>query len=474
MSETEKRKDFVTKGPIIDPDKEIYIERPEDAEVLECVSSGDYVTILGARQTGKTSLLYKLNRELKTEIPVYVSLAQFSGVEESDWYGRVARTVVRQLLNKIEKEEKLKKRFKEYSEKIRNKIGEESNCKDQHQFRELLLDIADVGAGTDRLVFLLNEVESVPESIRDDFFHAIRAFYDDRGIEMNLQKYIFVFASTTPPVELISRKEFSPFNVGETIYMSDFSLDGVSELGENLKLHGFTIDDLVVEYIYDRTHGHPNLTQEIFARLVEANPGKVTKEKVDDSVGKLITEGCNNLNYIQRRVQDESVNQRVLGILNGELDIPFSFSNLEVLKLYLIGAIGRGEKGECVIRNKVYEEALRFQKFIENQTDEQNEIITLVKKIESDSDIYVPWVAISRIDLEYMKIMRIKGEVDKLIGILDSKRPGMGHKVPSAPKELRYVALEKLMDLKVIKEYRGQYTLTEKGKQVIKEMQKST
>ncbi len=59
-----KAKKFVTKGPIADPGEQIYIERPEDTEILQAVRRGDYVTLLGARQTGKTRLLYKLAREL--------------------------------------------------------------------------------------------------------------------------------------------------------------------------------------------------------------------------------------------------------------------------------------------------------------------------------------------------------------------------------------------------------------------------
>ena len=258
-------KDFKILGPITNPEKQIYIERPEDTEVLQALYRGDYITLLGARQTGKTSLLYKLASGLKTEIPVLVDLSSFSKVDKDDWYGRVARTVVKRL-----------------PQELKNMIGEVNFCTDHEQFRNLLWEIADALAGPDRLVLLLDEMGTVPEEIRDGFFSTIRSIYIERGSEEAFQKYLFVLAGVTPLTKLISpESEMSPFNISRIIYMSDFNLEGVRELGDNLRLYGFTIDNSVIEHIYDWTHGHPNLTQEIFARLIQATPEKVTEETVD-------------------------------------------------------------------------------------------------------------------------------------------------------------------------------------------------
>jgi len=355
-------KDFKILGPITNPEKQIYIERPEDTEVLQALYRGDYITLLGARQTGKSSLLYKLASGLKTEIPVLVDLSSFSKVDKDDWYGRVARTVVKRL-----------------PQELKNMIGEVNFCTDHEQFRNLLWEIADALAGPDRLVLLLDEMGTVPEEIRDGFFSTIRSIYIERGSEEAFQKYLFVLAGVTPLTKLISpESEMSPFNISRIIYMSDFNLEGVRELGDNLRLYGFTIDNSVIEHIYDWTHGHPNLTQEIFARLIQATPEKVTEETVDYLVDELVIKGCNNLDHIIRKMQDEVINQEVFGILNGKKRF-FNLSDPEVLNLYLIGVIGKGEKGECVIRNKVYEKTLRSIK-------SQNKIKTLEEKKD---DIFI-------------------------------------------------------------------------------------
>ncbi len=330
-------KEFLTRGPI-DPDKQIYIERPEDKEILQAMHHRDYVTLFGARQTGKTSLLYKLAGELRTEIPVFVDLSGFS-------YDSVARTIVRRL-----------------PQELKGAIGDVSSCANHGEFYNLLVDIAYASSGPRMLVFLLDEMERVPEESRDDFFGTIRKIFIERNTEEVLQKYRFVLAGATPSSELITSEQYSPFNISKTIYMSDFSSEGVSNLGENLRLHGFTIDNSVIEHIYDWTHGHPNLTQEMFTRLVQAMPGEVTEEMVDHSVEKLIVERAHNLGHILKRTKDKAVNQQVLDILNGK-ERPFSLSDPEVLNLYLIGVIKgteeKGTKGKCVIRNKVYEKVLR-------------------------------------------------------------------------------------------------------------------
>lgn len=454
-------KEFVTRGPIIDPGKQIYIERPEDTKILDAVRNRHYVTILGARQTGKTSLLYKLSRELKTEISVFVDLSDFSGVEGIDWYDCVAKELVGYLPD----------------ENFKNEMRE-SSCANQAQFSLLLKRIVNA-IDKDRIILMLDEMGTVPPEIRDHFFSTIRSIYNKRGFDKAFQKYVFVLAGTTSPEELISTESGnSPFNVSKRIYMGDFSLEGVRRLGENLEVHDFTIDGSVIEHIYDWTHGHPNLTQEIFARLVQANPGKVTEKMVDDLVDELVAEGCNNLNHILRYVKDEAVNQQVLGILNGELEIPFSLLNPEVLNLYLIGVIREGTEGKCVIRNEVYKEALQSIKMEyeiktleeekESQTDKQLGRSTLTAKIISDDRIYFPLIAISRINPEFRTINRIKKEIDTLISKLKSEISDISQ-IPSNQKQLSS-ALDELVQLGVLDKDDELYILTKIGGKVLVEI----
>jgi predicted transcriptional regulator len=337
-------KAFVTMGPMTDPERQIYIERPEDRDLLKCIRREDYVTILGARQTGKTSLLYMLKRELKTEIPIFVDLAGFSGVKPEHWYDRVAKTIVR--------------RFPEPRERL---ITTQTFCSDHEEFRNLLWKIADASAGTDRLVLLIDEIGGVPREIRDNFFGAIRSIYTERGLDSAFQKYIFVLAGATPLWTLISpESDNSPFNVSRLIYMSDFDREGVEKLAQNLASYHIAIDEDAINQIYNLTHGHPSLTQEVFARLLQANPQRATVKMVNNLVDELVEKGCNNLNHVLRWTQDESISQQVLAILNRKVEIPFNLLDPDVLHLYLIGVIGKGSKGECVIRNHIYARVLRF------------------------------------------------------------------------------------------------------------------
>jgi len=337
--------EFETMGPIIDPSKQIYIERPEDTEILQTVARGNYVTLLGARQTGKTSLLYKLARELKIEVPIFVDLSRFSGLERTEWYNHVAKELVRRL-----------------PENIGIRIIGEPSCSNQTEFSLLIKNIADA-TDRDRLILMLDEIGTVPVEIRDHFFSGIRAIYNGRGVDKGLQKYIVVLSGAMPPEELISSESGnSPFNVSKPIYMSDFSLEGVRRLGENLRLYGFKIDDSVIRHIYGWTHGHPNLTQEIFSGLVNLEEETISNELVDQIVKLLLVRGCNNLRHIRRylyKEENEYVRQTVVKILKKQFKSKFTETGDPlVTKMNLIGLVRSDEDGNVVIHNQIYEQML--------------------------------------------------------------------------------------------------------------------
>ena len=81
-------KAFDTTGPIKDFDNTVYIERKEDKEVLNYIREGEHVTILGARQIGKTSLLYNVRRQLEEGyILIYIDLSAGDAIEDEEkWY----------------------------------------------------------------------------------------------------------------------------------------------------------------------------------------------------------------------------------------------------------------------------------------------------------------------------------------------------------------------------------------------------
>jgi len=360
------RKSFQTRGPITDFDKEVYIERNEDKEVLDYIGNNRHVTILGARQTGKTSLLYNLKRQLgKGFIQIYIDLAAGDSIKDEEaWYKFICERILAQV-----------------SDRFTSNSGEQQlvPAKSKIEFFNFLNNVALRVKPTDRIVMMLDEFGTVLESLHDNFFGAIRTVAVERADDRKgFEKWVFVLAGATDPRELISIKsKNSPFNVVERIYMSDFDKEETRQVVENLKAYGLQLEkeEEIINCIHEQTGGHPNLIQKICVILMESGEKTVSPASVEKAVEKLIPEGDENIHRIYEGLeQDESAKQLAMQILKGDKE-KFDRSNELQAKLELLGVIKRGDDGNCVIRNKMHEEALKnhFQFQEEEKTRIQEE-----------------------------------------------------------------------------------------------------
>ena len=54
-------------GGTLNPRRHVYVERPEDAELLRLLRAGEYVNVLTSRQMGKSSLMVRALHALRLE-----------------------------------------------------------------------------------------------------------------------------------------------------------------------------------------------------------------------------------------------------------------------------------------------------------------------------------------------------------------------------------------------------------------------
>ncbi|NKB68411.1 MAG: AAA family ATPase [Candidatus Latescibacteria bacterium] len=327
-----------TRGPITDPEESIYVERPVDEEVLELVQRGNYVTVLGARQTGKTSLLYHLRRRLPADfyVSVAIDLTPVKDAEREQLYrfvgGRIAGALA------------LQPEQRQVVERITEPIG----------FLEALKTMAG-SAGTKWIVVTLDEFEAVPESLREGFFGTIRTVYNERSIQLEFERFVFVLAGATDPRTLISPESgLSPFNISQEVYSTDFDVEGVRQMVQTLQ-RGAAQEGRLAAAIYSWTQGHPNLTARLCAMLA-AEP----KLQVDEAAERLISGGDDNIQRVVGGLERFAEGPQWLQALVGEGKKPrYDRTSSVVAQLDLLGAIRRGDDGLCLIRNKLLEEALQ-------------------------------------------------------------------------------------------------------------------
>jgi hypothetical protein len=416
LEETRVDQLFQTRGSIVDYHAPFYVPRAEERRTLQLIRNQSYVTIVGPRQTGKTSLLCQLEQQLsRSHFPVVINLADYYREEKNTWYEHLGQEIVFQL--------------REWD--VPPEPQEIGYPTDHIQFRQFLETIGE--ASNRVIVVMLDEVGAVPRELADDFFGAIRTVYDVRVRRPAYQKYVFVLAGATNPADLISRENpNSPFNVSEPIFISDLEREGTARLVRNLERIGLSVSDEICDRVHDYTGGHPNLTQKLCQWLVNLSPETLTVELVDRVADELIRSGDDNLRHLRKEVARAGRRARALleKLLAGG-QRRFDRTSPIVARLEVAGALKEDEDGFCAIRNEVYRRVLEVCLAAEDQLAEQvvdeEEVESLNRQLEihkrnlirleerrAKYGIDAPPELLNRIEAEQNEIERLEGELSQL------------------------------------------------------------
>ncbi len=337
---------FKTQGPLSEDRAHLYVEREEDGRVGTCVRRGDYVSLMGARQMGKTSLLLRLRRQLLDEghVPIYVDLSPGKGEGREPWYGYFGTAV---------------------QDHVRPIVPDLSipPMRNQFDFRAALRQIPTELEGGRRIVFLLDEVGAVPSPVAEPFFSTIRAIFSERAFFPEFKRCVFVMAGTFIPDELIRDPDVSPFNIARHVYMSDADLAGIEDLVRNLEAAGSAVPHKAVERVYYWTDGHLYFTQRLCSVLKERQPPVLSEQSVDEAAHAVTSD--ENVARIYEKLDHDgearrALQRRVLSRRRPFGDGPLRFNRASslVARLELLGAVKCDAAGNCVVRNRIYEQAL--------------------------------------------------------------------------------------------------------------------
>ncbi len=340
---------FKTRGPL-DPiaDAAIYVERPECSQLVALARSltvNNYTALLGSRQSGKTSLLYKARQTLldSSDISVaYVDLQGLGTEDESTAYSYVSDQMIREW-----------QCDPSFDPSALPKVSNGPT------FRQFLLQAAKCQRTT-RLVIMVDEVGAFPSRFADGFFGTIRNAFTNRlkSNEEVFSKYLFIFSGAVDLQTLTSGAN-SPLNICDKLYLADLTPAGVRQLTDLLATRQRFVPDTVSDYLYTQTHGHPYLTQRICSILEERANGAITYASIDQAVAELLR-GDDNLDHVTRLLdQDKEAQDVARRIVVDDEQIQFSRVNPVVGRLETIGAI-RPDGRFGTVRNEVYLHALRM------------------------------------------------------------------------------------------------------------------
>lgn len=356
-------------GPL-DPvqDQLVCIRRQKEIDkVITGIRQGEYWTILGPRQIGKTTLLRQLENEISVFRCIYIDL-EVTPKNDEAFYEWIIDTITERIPADLPMDR---------MEKWKN-FGPELN------FYYFLKNFRP--KENKRIILFIDEIEKAP-SIRS-FLHIWRKVFHERAGYPELERYTIIITGGVDLVTLTVGPT-SPFNIASKLYLTDFSeAESKHLIEEPVKNLGFHFNIEATEELIEQTSGHPQILQHLCHILVDRAIEKkkeVGKDDVLEAIEKLFIENS-NLKALNTEVKTNKViEELVKKLLKGE---PIKYYPYQELSTTGTGPIVPLDK-YCAIRNNIYKELL--MKLIDFDPDEQDheddlEYITKICTNESPPD----------------------------------------------------------------------------------------
>jgi tetratricopeptide (TPR) repeat protein len=355
-SATQVSKFFWVGGAL--PPEATYVERPTDEKLYRATLSGEYCNVLTPRQTGKSSLMVRTVTRLQAS-GVHAAVIDLTniGVELSadEWYFGLISCLKQALGLGIDE---------------RAWWNRQSHHGVVQRFSNFLRDVVLTEVTPSRsVVIFVDEIDttlSLP--FADDFFAAIRAVYNARASDPAYKRLTFVLLGVARPADLIKERTRTPYNIGLSIDLKDFTLPQASKFLPGLTEVSAGQAESILERVLYWTGGHPYLTQKVCAEVVATHDGQWTGERIDMLVKRLFLSDEarkeSNLQYIADSIRENREREKLLRVyhrvLSGKSVVDDERDPVKS-QLKLTGLLKVTQQGTLVIRNRIYEAAFDQQ-----------------------------------------------------------------------------------------------------------------
>lgn len=355
-------------GGTVQAGKGIYVRRHADDHLLELCRQSKFAFVLTSRQMGKSSLMVNTMRALQEEgaKSVSVDLTKLgANLTPEQWYRGFLLITENQL----------------------SLDTDASDWWDEHEqlgftqrlllfFQEVILK--EVPAPT-RIVIFVDEIDSVLSLYDkttgasfnvDDFFAAVRALYNERSINPDLERLTFVLIGVATPTDLVQDARRTPFNIGDRVELDDFTEAQALPLMGGFEVSQVNQDKAaeVLRWVFHWTGGHPFLTQRLCQELANRQIENITKADVDKIVHEVFlgekAEQVSNISFVRDmltrpdRIPDgESGLEAVLDTYREILaeKKPVLDEERSQIKSYLkLSGVVRREGQHLKVRNRIY------------------------------------------------------------------------------------------------------------------------
>jgi len=344
---------FFQVGGTLAPDSKSYVTRVADTELLRLTRAGEYCNVLTARQIGKSSLMVRTYQQLRREdihtVVIDLETIGIQRIPANEWYFALIGEIRRQLQLEVDEERWWKER---------------ESLSLVQRFTEFLQDVV-LQETSGQVVIFVDEIDStLNQPFTDDFFAAIRSMFNERAANPDNKRLTFVLVGVAHPSDLIKdRMRRTPYNIGHTIELSDFTPREARTLLPGLEWVYAGQSERILRRVLYWTDGHPYLTQRVCSEIASRTESRWPNGEIDRLVNELFLRegqlrGETNLqrvaDYIQGSQYREEMLQLYREILSGK-QVRDDERSIVKSQLKLSGVVKATPKGYLRVRNRIYE-----------------------------------------------------------------------------------------------------------------------
>lgn len=342
----------------------LYVERQADYQlknIIDEMQRPGYVLV--ARQMGKTNLLLNAKRNLESSkrLIIYIDLSNLYE-NEVDCYRNIIDTI-------IELNENIFLEITPNIDQIRGK-----NTPPHNEYLRSLLLILQKFDGD--IVIILDEIDALKsKTYSDNIFAQIRSNYFSRTNYSELERLTYILSGVIEPTELIKDKNKSPFNIGEKIYLDDFSFEEHNTFIYKSKLQ---ISNECSDHIFEWINGNPRMTFDICSEIEKSllKGNQITNEIVDELIHNkyLIAFDVAPVDHIRELIKNDEELREAIKCIQSNKTVHITDEIKR--KLYLFGIISSDFNSNLSIKNRIisYTTNIEWLNSLENEISYSNAI----------------------------------------------------------------------------------------------------
>jgi len=324
----------------------LYVDRNADRQLRDIITDmGRPGYVLVSRQMGKTNLLLNAKRELSNESDkfIYIDLSNTFDDERSCF-----QNIIDVALETNEDS------FYEAAKIIFEKRKNADNIPPHKQHIDELRTLLSYTSG--KLIIILDEIDALTKTnYSDKIFAQIRSMYFSRVNYLELERLTYILSGVVEPTEIIKDPKISPFNIGEKIFLNDFSRVEFFDFIRKAKLND--LPTAILERIFYWTNGNPRMTWDLCAEIEKTISTINGIEQIDEIVQKHYLTSFDKPpidNIREIVIADKSIRDAIVEIdYNKGNEVADNVKS----KLYLAGIINY-EENNIKIKNRIIRNAL--------------------------------------------------------------------------------------------------------------------